>query len=75
MMTLKNKPTYYDRFIIWCITNVKRVNYVIGEGMTEAYELGYKEGLAEGSKMNGKKYQKKVKKALNRMYKRPKAKA
>ena len=74
-MKLKTKPTYYDRFIIWCITNVKRVNYVIGEGMTEAYELGYNEGLVEGSKMNGKKYQKKVEKALKKRYKYPKAKA
>ena len=71
----RTKPTYYDRFIIWCITHIKRINYIIGEGMTEAYEMGYQEGLADGSKIKGKKYKKKVKKAFKGMYKYPKAKA
>ena len=46
-----------------------RVNNIIEEACAEAYEMGFNVGLVEGSKINGKKYANKVKKALKGRYK------
>ena len=47
----------------------KRVSNIIEEACGEAYEMGFKCGLVEGAKINGKKYANKVKKALKGQYK------
>ena len=46
-----------------------RINNIIEEACGEAYEMGFNAGLVEGSKINGKKYANKVKKALKGRYK------
>ena len=46
-----------------------RINRIIEEACGEAYEMGFNAGLVEGSKINGKKYANKVKKALKGRYK------
>ena len=47
----------------------KRVSKIIEEACGEAYEMGFRCGLVEGAKINGKKYANKVKKALKGQYK------
>lgn len=47
----------------------RRANRIIEEACAEAYEMGFNGGLIEGSKINGKKYANKVKKALKNRYK------
>lgn len=72
MMMSKNKspkPTLYDRSIIWCLTKIDRVNYIIQHGLAEAYDRGYSNGIVQGSKINGKTSQRKAKKIIRDAYK------
>jgi hypothetical protein len=54
--------------------NISRVNRIIELSCAEAYELGYKNGMTDGAKPHGKKYQNKIKKLLKKRY-RPSAKS
>ena len=64
----KKTPTLYDRAIIWCITNVKRVNEVIQLGLIESYDRGYKHGVIQGSKIQSKTSYRKAKKIIKDAY-------
>ena len=55
--------------IIGMMRRSSRVSRIIEEACGEAYEMGFNTGLVEGSKINGKKYANKVKKALKGQYK------
>tara|TARA_R110002051_G_scaffold315970_1_gene395042 strand:- start:508 stop:705 length:198 start_codon:yes stop_codon:yes gene_type:complete len=63
------KPDNLDKMIIGMMRRSSRVSRIIEEACGEAYEMGFNGGLVEGSKMNGKKYANKVKKALKGRYK------
>lgn len=62
-------PGKIDRFLIKLMRGNRRANRIIEEACAEAYEMGFNVGLVEGSKINGKKYANKVKKALRGKYK------
>ena len=63
------KPTLYDRAIIWVLTKVPIVRFILDQGIGEAYDQGFKKGVAHGVGMSGnKKLKGKVKKILKRMY-------
>ena len=62
-------PGKIDRFLIKLLRGNRRANRIIEEACAEAYEMGFNVGLVEGSKINGKKYANKVKKALRGKYK------
>ena len=71
---MPKKPTYYERVIIWILNKSKVSRTIMENALGEAYDVGYKAGILEGSKLGGgKKYVNKVKKALKRAYKTPKA--
>jgi hypothetical protein len=42
---------------------------IIENACGNAYEIGFKNGMVEGAKVNGKKYANKVAKALKNQYK------
>ena len=63
------EPDKIDKYLIKLMRGAKRVNNIIEEACGEAYEMGYNAGLVDGSKINGKKYANKVKKALKGRYK------
>ena len=63
-----------DRMLIWFMRNISRVNRIIELSCAEAYELGYRNGMTDGAKPQGKKYQNKIKKLLKKRY-RPSAKS
>ena len=63
------EPDKIDKYLIKLMRGSKRVNNIIEEACGEAYEMGYNAGLVDGSKINGKKYANKVKKALKGRYK------
>ena len=65
---MKN-PDNLDRMIIGMMRRSSRVSRIIEAACGEAYEMGFKHGLVEGAKINGKKYANKVKKALKGQYK------
>ena len=58
-----------DRLLMSMMRNSKRMSRIIESACGEAYEMGCNGGLIEGSKINGKKYANKVKKALKNQYK------
>ena len=62
-------PDRIDKFLIKLMRGNRRANSIIENACGEAYEMGFNAGLVEGSKMNGKKYANKVKKALKGRYK------
>tara|TARA_R110002049_G_scaffold306640_1_gene505509 strand:- start:1369 stop:1566 length:198 start_codon:yes stop_codon:yes gene_type:complete len=62
-------PDRIDRFLIKLMRGNKRANSIIENACGEAYEMGFNAGLVEGSKINGKKYVNKIKKALKGRYK------
>ena len=62
-------PNNLDKMIIGMMRRSSRVSRIIEEACGEAYEMGFNSGLVEGSKINGKKYVNKVKKALKGRYK------
>ena len=65
----QTKPSLYDRAIIWILTKVPRVRYILDQGIGEAYDQGFKKGLSRGAELNGnKKLKGKVNKILKRMY-------
>ena len=63
------EPDKIDKYLIKLMRKSSRVNNIIEEACGEAYEMGFNVGLVEGSKINGKKYAIKVKKALKGIYK------
>ena len=63
------EPDKIDKYLIKLMRKSSRVNKIIEEACGEAYEMGFNAGLVEGSKINGKKYANKVKKALKGRYK------
>ena len=63
-----SKPSLYKRAIIWCITHISTVNDIIQTGIGEAYDLGYRNGIIQGSKINGKTSQRKARKAIKQAY-------
>ena len=63
------EPDKIDKYLIKLMRSSKRVNNIIESACGEAYEMGFNAGLVEGSKMNGKKYANKVKKALKNRFK------
>ena len=63
------KENKIDRFLINILTKFKRTSTIIENACGNAYEMGFNAGLVEGSKINGKKYANKVKKALKGRYK------
>tara|TARA_R110002167_G_scaffold148707_11_gene341791 strand:+ start:635 stop:862 length:228 start_codon:yes stop_codon:yes gene_type:complete len=69
--TRTNRPTRIDKFLIWLIQRVPRFNYIVEQGIGEAYDLGYGKGLAEGAKIdpNNKRAKRQFKKALKEAYK------
>lgn len=64
----KPSPSLYDRAVIWCLTNISRVNFIIQHGLAEAYDRGYAHGVVQGSKINGKTSQRKAKKIIRDAY-------
>ena len=69
-MKNQTKVSYIDRMIIWFLTHIKRINHIIQVGTGQAYDLGFERGLQSGMEIaKGKKYKKKVKKALKGSYK------
>ncbi len=62
-------PDRIDKFLIKLMRGNRRANNIIENACGEAYEMGFNAGLVEGSKINGKKYANKVKKALKGRYK------
>ena len=58
-----------DRYLIKVLRGYKRTNSIIENACGNAYEIGFKNGMVEGAKVNGKKYANKVKKALKGQYK------
>ena len=63
------KPTLYDRAIIWVLTKVPRVRFILDQGMGEAYDQGFHKGLKQGATLSGnKKLKGKVNKILKKMY-------
>ncbi len=62
-------PDRIDKLIMKIIQKSRRLSTIVEEACGEAYEMGFNAGLVEGSKVNGKKYANKVKKALKNQYK------
>ena len=62
-------PDKIDKYLIKMMRGSSRISRIIEEACGEAYEMGFNAGLVEGSKINGKKYANKVKKALKGRYK------
>tara|TARA_R110002012_G_scaffold95391_1_gene230642 strand:+ start:492 stop:689 length:198 start_codon:yes stop_codon:yes gene_type:complete len=62
-------PDRIDRFLIKLMRGNKRTNMIIENACGNAYEIGFKNGMVEGAKVNGKKYANKVAKALKGQYK------
>mgnify|MGYP006908292061 FL=1 len=62
------KENKIDRLLINILTKFKRTNSIIENACGNAYEIGFKNGMVEGAKVNGKKYANKVKKALKGQY-------
>jgi hypothetical protein len=58
-----------DRYLIKVLRGYKRTNSIIENACGNAYEIGFKNGMVEGAKVNGKKYANKVAKALKNQYK------
>ena len=58
-----------DRYLIKVLRGYKRTNSIIENACGNAYEIGFKNGMIEGAKVNGKKYANKVAKALKNQYK------
>jgi hypothetical protein len=69
--TETNKPGYIDRALIWIVNKIPRFNFVIQQGIGEAYDLGYQRGLEEGMKIDptNKKAKQKIKRAIKNAYK------
>ena len=63
------KASRLDRYLIKVLRGYKRTNSIIENACGNAYEIGFKNGMVEGAKVNGKKYANKVKKALKGQYK------
>jgi hypothetical protein len=63
------QPDRIDKLIMKIIQKSRRLSTIVEEACGEAYEMGFNAGLVEGSKVNGKKYANKVKKALKNQYK------
>ena len=57
-----------DRYLIKVLRGYKRTNSIIENACGNAYEIGFKNGMVEGAKVNGKKYANKVAKALKNQY-------
>lgn len=65
----KVTPTLYDRSIIWVLTKVPRVRFILDQGIGEAYDQGFQKGLKHGASLSGsKKLKGKVNKILKKMY-------
>ena len=65
----KIRPTLYDRSIIWVLTKVPRVRFILDQGISEAYDQGFQKGLKHGASLSGnKKLKGKVNKLLKKMY-------
>ena len=62
------KENKIDRLLINILTKFKRTNSIIENACGNAYEIGFKNGMVEGAKVNGKKYANKGKKALKGQY-------
>ena len=62
-------PDRIDKFLIKLMRGNRRASNIIENACGEAYEMGFNAGLVEGSKINGKKYANKVKKALKNRFK------
>ena len=62
------KENKIDRLLINILTKFKRTNSILETACGNAYEIGFKNGMVEGAKVNGKKYANKVKKALKGQY-------
>jgi len=58
-----------DKYLIKVLRGYKRTNSIIENACGNAYEIGFKNGMVEGAKVNGKKYANKVAKALKNQYK------
>jgi hypothetical protein len=65
------KPGWLDRTLIWFVNKIPRFNFIIQQGIGEAYDLGYAKGLREGAKIDPKdrKAKRKFKRALKDAYK------
>ena len=63
------QPDRIDKLIMKIIQKSRRLSTIVEEACGEAYEMGFNAGLVEGSKVNGKNYANKVKKALKNQYK------
>tara|TARA_R100001591_G_scaffold117386_1_gene136689 strand:+ start:2689 stop:2913 length:225 start_codon:yes stop_codon:yes gene_type:complete len=63
------KENKIDRILINILTKFKRTSTIIENACGNAYEIGFKNGMIEGAKVNGKKYANKVAKALKNQYK------
>ena len=62
------KASRLDRYLIKVLRGYKRTNMIIENACGNAYEIGFKNGMVEGAKVNGKKYANKVKNALKGQY-------
>ncbi len=59
-----------EKVFMFFLTKSTACNEIIQQGLGEAYDLGYRNGLHEGAALTkGKKYANKVKKALKNAYK------
>tara|TARA_R100001443_G_scaffold116401_1_gene136722 strand:- start:325 stop:552 length:228 start_codon:yes stop_codon:yes gene_type:complete len=69
--TETKKPGYIDRALIWFVNKVPRFNFIIQQGIGEAYDLGYQRGLEEGMTIDpkNKKAKRSIKRAIKNAYK------
>lgn len=56
-MTNQTKPSLKNRIIIWFFTRSKTIQKLIDIGISEAYDLGFERGIAEGLKCPPTKHQ------------------
>ena len=55
---------------MWVIRNIPRVNHIIQEGIGEAYDLGFDNGVTEGTKASGsRKEMRRIEKIIRKKYK------
>lgn len=65
----RTTPTLFDRAVIWVLTKVPRVRFILDQGIGEAYDQGFQKGLRHGASLSGSKNLKsKVTKILKKMY-------
>jgi len=66
---MRTTPNRLDKIIIWLLTSVRRIRFIIERASIEAYDQGYHHGLTAGASI-AKKSPRKIKQELNKLYKK-----